>query len=234
WWGITPGKTTWIEAQRLLSLLDTGIIENYEIKDNGAIHKVFFPALRTDLSLFRFDMTFDLFVAKDGVVQWINAQSDNYNYRVDKEAIDFVMLWNHYSPQQVLKDYGLPSNVALFVDEGGELYDPHAEIWLLYEEKGLLFIYRGKAMGFRKQDEFFYRVCPLWGNGLMDPFIGIYLRAADNPLPLSRLIYPDVGEPYFSTFTDATGVSIENFRNSMLQKDKTICFDTPREIWESK
>ncbi len=209
WWSITPGKTTWQDVRDQLGLYyGHGIPQpdgvHYEAVYGGAPHTK---------PLFGYYIALE-FTELGGTVQSIQVISE-----VDRnaQASHFVQDWRHYSLNQVLGRYGIPSQVRMhIVPEIEPGASPYYTLGLGYDHLGFYILYLGPAVS----EPPVMRVCPRFGEvtGII-----LYLQS------------PQPGEPVLSddtpTLEEATGMDVETFYETFKNADSDVCLESPAEMW---
>jgi len=204
WWGITPGKTTWNDAQRFLQTFT-----NMDIRDasNGFyVADVYLPVPQGKGSLSH------TYYIKDQIVYWIEV----FNF-------DWVpsLYLSHF-----LNTYGPPDEVFVRTvrhEEGGS--QPFL-IDLYYANFGILIEYSGgtpNQVGEKIQNCF---------DDMYSPFI--YLWSPTKPMASSTAIstFLDTENlPYPISLYDATGKRIDMFYEEFKNPHKVKCLETPLNLW---
>jgi hypothetical protein len=103
WWGITPGETRWQEVIRFLGLRGT---DSHE--PGRRVHDIMYVPLDPYRPS---DYGVRLIITEyDGVVQFIEVRSEMFVGRISE---NFAQDWHRYSLDQVLTQYGAPSQVYI-------------------------------------------------------------------------------------------------------------------------
>ncbi len=122
WWGVTPGKSSWQDANSQFPCL------HFQFR---------FPEELGD-----YDIHLTL-TKKGSLVQSIGARGYCFPYDCDR----FVQDWARYSLDQVLSRYGVPSRVrialALPIEPGGPIY---YLLYVFYDNLGIGIRYMGPAV----------------------------------------------------------------------------------------
>ena len=219
WWGITPGKTTWQEAQQNFASIG---LKTTSVNQAGGV---------TGHGTERFDIghldviNSQEFYESDGVIQTIVVNSDGiYNPSL------FRMVWTRFSPEQIILDNGVPSRVWVLsykhVAEGQPGTSMPYFLWLFYDESGFLIIYRGELRYAQR-----YEFCPTFSGekANLGTGLALYAHTPDNPEPLEKLSSYSIESVL--PIDQAAGISVKEFYNLITQTEKPACFDTPRDIW---
>lgn len=223
WWGITPGKTTWTEAERFL--LSLGATIGNTPDPSGTI---FHGTGGFDFAGRGIDNSIG-FDERTGIVESIFIHAEGYN-----DPLQFQALWAQHSVQNIISTYGQPTRVWL--QTAGHFTEPPGgkemgyTLWLFYDNMGILV----RSLG-RVRYAPIYHICPAVQNeaeGMIR--MDMYLQSPDNPTSLEVASgterRPEEKE-FIRTIQEATGLSVEQFYKLFTQKDKPACFDTPRDIW---
>ena len=231
WWGMSPGKTS---AEKVVSFLDHfGVkvyVNNYQDDQGDSV--VYSP---------KFDLER---ITSDFRIRYIEADNLLRSIFVIGMNLDSVEsnqdLWNNYTPDQILANYGVPTRVFLrapgvtgFGDTGYMGYI----LWLVYDDLGFIVRYDGNV-----RDLPIFHICPSLnkGNGQITR-INIYMQSPDDARPLSEsdsiLISSETDEYWIGTvkpIDEAAGISVEEFYQLFMQTEEPTCFDSPHDIWPKK
>jgi hypothetical protein len=224
WWGITPGETTWDDAEQLLLYLGVRI---------GAVpgsdpETIWHGTGGFDFEGISINNSFG-FVESDGVVDVILISSEGYN-----RPEEFQALWKNYSPKKILERYGAPDRVRLNVTEAYALGRGY-HLWFFYDELGFMFRYPGDII-----DAPVLRVCPVIERmraidlSLQAPTSSLSLERFDAVLEDIRLETETGKTRVLHSIQDATGLDEKEFYNMFMSEEQPTCFDTPQDIWSIK
>ena len=175
------------------------------------------------------------FIVEDEVVETIIVEGTDSKANVQV----FETLWSNYSTEQVLAQYGIPDRVWMrSLNMNG--YSPNGNtgkigyhLWFLYDRLGFQVRYEGSTA-----DQPTYLICPRFDQGNDIHRISMILQSPDNPNPVEQ--YDDIvnSSLYGSSVSylilpieRATGLTIGNVVDLILQTDESACFKTPRDIW---
>lgn len=220
WWGIMPGVTTWDETQHLLQSVGVRIFS--EKKSDGTIVH--------ETGGFDFDersiYNGVTFVERAGVVDTIIIDAEAH---LNPEG--FQSAWIRYSPQNILKQYGIPSRVMIQSASSMPVDEAKPRVgyglWLIYDHLGFLIGYSGVT-----KYEPIYHICPSFEGPEGIASLDAFLQSPDGQLPLDKAIRSYKLFPsYFHTFEEASGLSIDEFYARFTQSKTPACFDTPANIW---
>jgi len=196
-WGIIPGQTSLEETQRIYNRLNMtfeltyqdGDLQYYEARRGfdsvlgiGVMHKV-----------------------EDGIVQSITVGMSNSKRETSSDE------WFAYSPQNLMRIYGMPSEVEFNVDYPHEPGFPPGTAWytmaMYFEEKNLIVYYQDALT---KSGDL-VKVCPT-----TDGFSGVGIWLGKNPHnPPLRLV----------PLEEATTLTKTQFYDLLTQGESNPCFD---------
>ena len=221
-WGITPGVTSWVEAEQQLQ--QAGIKTALDHHGTSLIHydTLLIPSTTTATSIF----TNVEFTEQDGVVSSIHLHGEGY-YSPE----EFKEIWNSYAPERIISKLGQPTRVWIdavaSAAEGNPTSFPY-ELWVFYDPLGLLLRYQGMV-----DARPVYRLCPTFsdsGNiGITIDVYAVSTLGGDSPENLTELkgmAFPP------RNLEEAAGLTIEEFYGLFLKNGQPICFETPQNIWK--
>lgn len=221
-WGITPGVTSWAEAQRQLQ--QVGIKTAPDRQGTSLVHSdtLLIPAPTTGTNIF----TKVEFTEHDDVVYSIHLYGEGFS-----SPEEFKEIWNSYAPERIIPTLGQPTRVWIdavaSAAEGIPSSFPY-ELWVFYDPLGLLLRYRGMV-----DARPVYRFCPTFsrsGNiGIIMDIYAVSTLGGDSPEDLTEfkgMAFPP------RNLEEAAGLTIEEFYGLFLKNDQPICFETPRNIWK--
>ena len=222
WWGISPGKTSWKDAEHFLRYLGATIGQT-ELETGATLHWAKLQGNSSYIS-----PGFIEGEVQEGIVDTIFVGG---NHSGTQNQSDFESMWESYSPKQIVTKYGVPSRVLL--DTTGEtgLSPTGANgytIWIIYDQLGFMIRFVGFVA-----DLPVYHFCPELQKGADDiSHINLTLQYPDNPLPL------EWDDAILSTqpsraksIQEAAGISVDEFYRLFTQTDEPACFDSPHDIW---
>jgi hypothetical protein len=80
-----------------------------------------------------------------------------------------------------------------------------------------------------------YHICPtLEEVGSQIDRIEIYIQSLENPFPLiedDSILRNEYGTDSVKSIQDASGLSVEDFSELLMQAGEFACFDSPHNIW---
>lgn len=223
WWGLTPGKSTWEEAEQLAQDVAARVRSQPLDGTSGDI----FHSFSVDS---KGEPLYDslAFVESQGRIDAVLVRGHS-RY----SPTGFESLWMNYSPGQLLKTYGAPSRVLLQAPGQtgvGTSGKTGYSLWLFYDQQGFMLRYDGGVA-----DLPIYHICP----DSEEPSLQIYrmdlnMQTLHNSRPLEwddSILVREMNEDTVKTIQEAAGLSVEEFYELFLQKDEPHCFDTPHNIW---
>ena len=206
WWGITPGKTTWMEGRQFLEsfALLLGISGNPN--NNGyASFKIPYPEDMGSIS--------HGYGIKDGD---INEIIDLYNGN----------LTTNYNLVEMLNTYGQPDNILISAYYEPRYSEYMVEVAIFYIQQGILVIYNDnevRTIGDKIQ------VCP---QKATYPYLNLWSPALHMTLEEASNRYLDTKNwPAYQSLQDATGMEIESFYNTFMEKNNASCLELSTSDW---
>ncbi len=211
WWGIVPGGKT-LEALERIKACGRPFPQQDGTSSYGAGD---FEVLTTEDKL---DYHVDIGVSDfGGRIISIEVVGD-IGSADSREG--FVKAWQHYSVDQMLTRYGIPSTVRIQLSPRSE---PGASLGyaltLAYERLGILISYRGEATDGSKAD--FIQACPLLTK--VDR-IDLRLQLPTAPTRFS-LLRPTDPPGYDRSLQEATGMSLADFYNKFKNPANQDCLE---------
>lgn len=176
-WGIFPGKTTLKDAQFIFSNLGSPLIKTLQLDRQSFYASSFGPksGLENGLS-FQVILT-----VEDLYVKNMRAGVSLANYTLAPAHDE----WTAYSPENVLKRYGVPSRVDFSLFYPAESGSPPNAAWyvmaIYFDDLDLIFEYGSDPLRPLTKEGNAVRVCPS-----TDPFAGVNIWLGKEP------VYPPV------------------------------------------
>lgn len=225
WLGITPGETTWNEAEQILRYF--GVRIGATLLDDQAT--VFHGTGGFDFEEKDIYNGFG-FGERAEHIDFILITSHGYN-----NIQEFQTLWKNYSPEILMKTFGIPDQVVLNITIPGPSPYRGYFLWLFYEQLGFMVRYDGGVL-----DAPIFHICPkIDQNGDIDT-IKLSLQSHDSPFPLGYFdpILTDTNPStaylrVFHSIHDATGMDEKEFYDIFV-KEEPACFNTQRDLWNVK
>jgi hypothetical protein len=203
WWGITPGKTSWEDAQAFFYLLNAKIEywpPHYSIT-------VFYPSSqKTALWL-------EIFPGENGLVESIRTESS-------------------YTMAEVLEKFGQPTQIWFYSD-GVMPYSmpPNASLALLYPKQGMLF-YDLYKEGEYFDNGNTLRVCAKHLAVHSFPGFYLWNGNTQKTLEqIKGYLFDDTESWRFRPLEEVTNIDIPAFTEAFSSPDSTACFLSPIDIW---
>lgn len=204
WWGITPGKTTWVEARHFLESF------SIYVGETGGV-SVPLPSPYSDAT--RMDHGYS--IDDNGVVKFIKI----YNFNLAP---------NYYLPK-FLETYGQPTEIYIRTDRKAEMDIQPFLLDLYYQDKGILIEYStGDPL---KENGEKLLNCHL--QEADSPFIYLWSPEKDKlSFDEAKQMFLDVTWlPEPKPLLDATGMTIESFYQIFKNPEPGICLETKKDLW---
>jgi hypothetical protein len=215
WWGIEPGKTSWVEARHFLQqfAIAIGGIQGESENEWYITVKVPPPYHQIDTDWIGITYIDQNYYVNDGIIEAI-------------EPYNFDLSPNYYLPE-FLEQYGEPSEVWISTFREEEQNSQPFFIFIFYQDQGILMLYGGGDITDREDH---LRNCL---RDITSP--SIYLWSPDKNLTfeeaIGRFIHDDPESlPPPVPLEEATGVSVRFFYEEIIN-DGFICVETPKELW---
>jgi hypothetical protein len=228
WWGITPGVTSWENAQeRFLSYGKSVTSWSWDADKWGMGHKV---GLFGRHGSYPFDyVVAHTFYEKEGTVSLIGAQGHVPGWPAKEWSLSprFAQDWDRYTLDQVLARFGKPSQVLLHY--WGD-FEALFSVGVLYEERGILVEYMGLARGEKEEGEYLFDTVVLCPTRDRVTDINVWLSSPELEISLSD-VFEDLGGghpgllPYRNivSLEEATGTSLDAFYTTYVASDADSC-----------
>lgn len=220
WWGIMPEETTWQEVRNRLSLY-----YGQGISQPGGVHR--HEVVYGDL-IYPYPPPYGYYIhieftERDGVVQSIQVRGEIVR-RTTPER--FAQDWRRYSLDQVLTQYGEPSQVILELwPNPPEPYYPY-RLFVFYDHLGILIEYEGPAIPGEP-----FRVCPEFDQVT---HLHLWLRSPEDRISLLQLANLDSLElAQMLPLEKATGMNVETFYQTFKDRENEVCLESSVSVWPS-
>lgn len=224
WWDITPGQS-WEDAEKVIHQMGGNLVAVFPGYDpNTTVYGThIMEGILTDSVSIE---------EKDGLVHAWHIHSASS----DPEIIRRI--WKNYSAQQIVKRYGMPDRILLWVVPSPDFlrYGVYDE-WLFYDALGFSIRYQGRIPKYFSGASFF-RICS--SDQLLE--IELNMQAPDNNRPLERFdkvledrrLGTETGKSIvLHSLQDATGLDDAEIHNTFIQNENA-CFTIPSDIWSVK
>ncbi len=215
WWGIVPGETTWAEAYTLLTSLGA------RISSFGEGHAVTVSRIPSQPGSEATDLSQGYWTNGD-IVQLIVVL-----------GIDHIANIQAYYLGQILRDYGLPSEVWINANTRDMDTRPF-RLLVVYRERGFALLDVLAYHGFRRHDSQIIG-CAANEN---DPFPMPNLYLTDpEPNEVSEALLQEqiqlwFSDQHFLPLEEATDLTIPLFYDIFSQTDTDPCLESPIDLWD--
>jgi hypothetical protein len=245
WLGITPGKSTWQEANtHLLSFSSIAV----HFQSGSGIHVS--TGGQWSLGDFAFSYLNDQIVIEveigyptsstNDVVSIVSAESRAYRLKDGQFTGDvygysaYNDLFKAYSISSILTNYGIPQSIYVFGSLRNDTtispgFGDYFAIHLWYPNRGIFIYYKMSIEGIGNN----YRICP--SNAFVSgDFLGAASTTDYKDVLLRRdsvykyLIPPNI--KYVKTTEDAFGITEEEFYQRF-RSSQNQCLETPKSLW---
>lgn len=204
-WNITPGQTTLDEAMNNFNHLGVQMELTNE-RDGKAFYEIIYK-FESGLSVS------PLFTIQDEIVR--NIEVDIHPEK--PQGPEVPREWLAYSPETLISQYGLPSQVDFFIGRNRD-NDASSSIWydmvLYFETADLIVLYNGSPM---QQPTSLLHICPTG-----DSFALVRLYLGENPEHP-----PQEGV----ALEEAASMTIEEFAALMKGDNENACFDLNQDLF---
>jgi hypothetical protein len=220
WWGITPGETSWAQAEHFLESFAEKI---YEVPKDEKTNLLGERSLTLHLYAVEYetpDPESLVFTGTRFGVIGIGVENGLVSYITSGDA-SFAQYNNtpHYLLPHLLEIYGVPTEVIVYVETGGA---DLMEFWIgaMYEQ-GIIAQYDYDLNWADGQ----YRACPQY----VEPSLSLW---APNDQQLLAMFVGDMKRHLGSvTLQQATGMNLETFYETFKNPDNTTCLYSPMTLW---
>lgn len=210
WWGITPGKTTWIEARPILEKV------SLFIHDQGS--EGTFSVSVQALLPYPFGL--------DGYL--------DHSYYIENGVVAEISVYNrdlasNYNLNNLLEVYGQPSEVWIRTfskeDMGVQLF----MVDVFYQDLGILVEYSTgnpmREVGNNLQN------CMI--KEMDTPFIHLWSPKDQNlSFQEAKKFINTTTLPEPKPLLDATGMDVKTFYETFKNPDTAVCLETPKDLWQ--
>lgn len=209
WWGITPGKTTWVEAHQILEKVSF-FVGGQESEDtfSASVH-----------ALKPYPYSLDSYL--------------EHLYSVKNGIVDYIRVYNpdvapNYNLNNFLEVYGQPSEVWMRTYSKAEMGIQIYTIDLFYQDKGILLEYSTgnplKEVGGKLQN------CMI--KEMDSPFIHLWSPSDQNlSFQEAKKFIDTTNLPEPRQLVDATEMDVYTFYETFKNPDTDVCLETPKNLW---
>jgi hypothetical protein len=241
-WGITPGKSSYLEGRSILMpLMGIAEVADFTPKYHGDVITPLYIEDNSRLNtsvVDRLNTTVDYLYGNDGIVSHIHFEAleeevtydSNGNWTTKRPIVDsatFEKRVAYYSLAHVLTEQGMPASVMIRFT-GERLYHEYAgglNIALLYPDQGIWVNYEipMENLGATK------RGCP---NGMAHVELELYPPGNHSSF-YSQLDKTDWGtiKDSYKPIEEVTGMSVEKFYEIFRNPTANQCLETAANIW---
>lgn len=207
-WNITPGSTTWDNANNLFVSL--GLSSEDKRIGVYTMHKfvIYSSEQIYETSIEAYD--------RNGVVEYLAMKST-------LPEDDFRKLYANYEPKKILEKYGIPDRVFVFATLLGKTsYD----LDLYYDIQGFYISIGGRVQSYNETS---IVICPDFSKGNFSG-MGIYTQSQDIKQPIENSPIEGLREHFFlmksyrRTIEEAAGLTKEEFKDQFVGDNPSYCF----------
>lgn len=229
WWGITPGVTSWQEAQQMFLSYGKGIaFYSDSVAQLGGARQV---GLFGHHDPYPFDyIVVHRLYEQDGTVQQIGVLGHTLRGLSPRH---FAQDWQRYTLDGALTHFGKPSQVLLHYFS--DIPDSHYSVGVMYEEMGVLIEYMG-FLELEMEDDKRYSshpdpvvICPT-RDRITD--INLWLQSPDAETPLADTFIRSLGGYHGArhryqpaSLEEATGMSLDEFCTTFQNPNAQDCLE---------
>ena len=210
WWGITPGKTTWIEARQILEKTSLYI-------GGQEIGEVFYVDVQAYLP---YPHNF--------------AKYMEHSYGVKNGIVDYIDVYNfdlapNFSLPNLLESYGQPDEVWIRTLPKAERGIQHFIIDVFYGELGILVEYStGDPM---KEVEGNLQNC--WITEMDSPFLDLWSPETQKlSFQEAKKFIDTTNLPEPKPLLESTGMDVKTFYETFKNSETDVCLETPKNLWQ--
>lgn len=209
WWGITPGKTTWMEASQILEKVSLFMSE-------PGSAETFYVDLHV---LPPYPYTFTKYMA--------------HSYHVENGVVDYISVYNfdfapNYFLPKLLESYGQPDEVWMRTFSKAERGIQNFTVDVFYQDLGILVEYSTGAP--LKEIDGKLRNC--WIKEMDSPFIHLWSPKIQKlSFQEAKTFIDTVNLPEPQPLFEATGMDVETFYETFKNPDTDVCLETPKNLW---
>jgi hypothetical protein len=202
WWGITPGKTTWLEARNFLESFAVYVGET------GGV-RVPLPSPYSNATY----MEHGYFI-RNGIVEYIR-------------VFNFNLAPNYYLPK-FLETYGVPEEIYIRTFAQEEMGIQNFTVDLFYQNLGVLIEYStGEPL--REIDDKLQN-CMI--KEMDSPFIHLWSPETQNlSFQEAKRFIDTTNLPEPKPLLDATRMDVQTFYETFKNPDTVACLETPKDLW---
>lgn len=209
WWGITPGKTAWVEARQILEKVSLFMSE-------PGSAETFYVDLHV---LLPYPYTF--------------AKYMEHSYHIENGVVDYISVYNfdlapNYRLSNFLATYGPPTEIWMRTYSKYEMDLHPFLVDLFYQDKGILIEYStGDPL---KEIDGKLQNCQI--KEMDSPFIYLWSPETQNlSFHDAKKFIDTMSLPEPKPLLDATGMDVKTFYETFTNPDTDVCLETPKNLW---
>lgn len=201
-WGILPGETTFKEASDIFAFW--GLQPKYTLTQNSQdfYDTDYYIEFGLELSI--------LLTVEDNIVKTLEA-----NINVPRE-ITIPRKWSAYSPETLIKRYGIPSRVEFSLSNIYPNNGISGSMTMYFDNMDMIVLYNGTEENFLK-DQKSLNLCPII-NGIHS--VNIWMGEEPRYLPSGQI-----------SLEQATSLTLNDFSKLMLVDPNEACFNLKSEAF---
>jgi len=209
WWGITPGKTTWIEARPILEKVSL-FIGGQESGESFSV----------DLHvLLPYPYGLDAYLS--------------HSYYIKNGVVNYISVFNsdlapNYNLNNLLTVYGQPSEIWMRTNAKAEMGIQNYTVDLFYQNKGILIEYStGNPL---QEIERKLQNCMI--KDMATPFIHLWSPEAENlSFQDAKKFIDTTNLPEPKPLLEAAGMDTKTFYETFKNPATDVCLETPKDLW---
>ncbi len=209
WWGIIPGKTTWVDARQILEKVSLFVSGQESENDFYANVNAYLPYPHDFATYME-----HLYGVNDGIVEYIRV----YN---------FDLAPNYFLPN-LLESYGQPDGIWIRTFSKAERGIQNYTVDVFYQEMGILVEYStGEPL---KEIDGKLRNCLI--NEMDSPFLHLWSPETQAlSFPEAKKFIDTTNLPEPKSLLEATGMDVETFYETFRNPETNVCLETPKNLW---
>ncbi|MBI9051202.1 MAG: hypothetical protein JEZ00_17395 [Anaerolineaceae bacterium] len=218
WFDICPGETSWNDASRELKHLNL-YFSSQEISKDSIYHGIHGFDIYDD-----YVMQSLSYIEQEGIVSGTSILVNGYT-----NMSEFHKIWNRYSPQSILVQYGKPDRIYVYVhdDQGYGSPTTGYNLWLVYDSLNFYVEYNGRTE--YKEN---FSICPRFE---YEEDIGVLEIITDSEYSELDLTSTIDGEKrlysdQMQALNQISNMSIDDLYQDFIHEDG--CFDTSLDYWK--
>ena len=209
WWGIMPGKTTWVEARKILEKVSLFVGGQESENDFDANVNAYLPYPHGFATYME-----HLYGVNNGIVEYIRV----YN---------FDLAPNYFLPN-LLESYGQPDEIWIRTFSKAERGIQNYTVDVFYKEMGILVEYStGEPL---KEIDGKLQNCLI--KEMDSPFLHLWSpETQELSFHEAKKFIDTTNLPDPKPLLEATGMDVETFYETFRNTATDACLETPKELW---